>query len=139
MKVDWGCRDEVTEFVSSELGFSRGFSDCQTAAIRDEDGSLVAGVVFHDWSPETEVIEISCAAQDARWCQRNVMQQVFGYVFHFCQMCVFRVHEDNKRTRRLIRAFGAKEHLIPRLRGRDANEIIMTLTDDDWAASKYLR
>lgn len=100
---------------------------------------LVGGVVFHNWNPETGVIEVSAASIDARWATRGVMRAVFEYIFQTaeCQLAVARTGEDNKRTRRLWKALGATEYIIPRLRGRTASEAILTLTQEAWENSKF--
>lgn len=102
---------------------------------------LVAGVVFHNWCPESAVIELSCAADDRRWMTRRVMNAAFGYVFDGlgCQMAVARIHEANEAARKLWRGLGAQEFIIPRLRGKDAAEVIYTLTREQWAASPFKR
>lgn len=102
---------------------------------------LVAGAVFHNWCPESAVIELSCAADDRRWMTRRVMNAAFGYVFDGlgCQMAVARIHEANEAARKLWRGLGAQEFIIPRLRGKDAAEVIYTLTREQWAASPFKR
>lgn len=84
-------------------------------------------------------MEVTAAAIDSRWASRTVLRQLFGYVFNAAQLCVARTGTDNQRVRRLWKAFGAKEYIIPRLRGREASEAILTLTDDAWYASRFMR
>lgn len=135
----WGDNATVAEFVRQVCGESRSFGDCQAMGVINSDGNLVAGVVFHNWNPESEVIEVSAGAIDSRWATREVLRTGFGYAFSFCQMVVARTHEDNATVRRLWKAFGAQEVIIPRLRGRTASEAILTLTDDAWANSRFMR
>lgn len=134
--IVWGAN--VVPLVSGLLD-CRGFGECQTAAVVDAEGNFLAGVVFHNWSPETEVIEVSAAAVSPKWASRPNLQELFGYVFSIAQTCVARIHEDNERARRLWRSFGAQEFLLPRLRGRMASEAVEILTDDAWAKSRYMR
>lgn len=129
---------EVIPFVSELVGCRADFGNCRTAAVV-RDGEVIAGVVFHNWSPESEVIEVSAGATSPRWATRETLQGLFGYVFSVAQTCVARIHEDNERARRLWRSFGAQEYLLPRLRGRKSSEAVLLLTDDAWADSKYMR
>lgn len=138
MRVVWGHDDLVAAWVAEELG-GRPFGEHRAAAVVDGDGNLAAGVVFHNWNPEAEVIEVSAAASDPRWATRAVLSELFGYVFAVAQACVARTAEDNARVRRLWKAFGAQEYVIPRLRGRTASEALLMLTDDAWAKSKFMR
>ncbi len=124
----------VADFVARNIpGCGRGFTNCKAIGVLGEQG-LIAGVVYHNWAPEAGVIEMSCAATDARWLNKRILHTIFAYPFEEvrCQMVVTRVSENNKRMVRIFRAMGFDEHLIPRLRGRGENEFIFTLTDDAW-------
>ena len=139
MNVVWGLKEHVVPFVAQIDSLPGGFGNCQTAAVIDRKGNMVAGVVFHNWNPAAEIIEVSAASVDARWATRGVLQELFGYVFTHCQACAARTAETNRTVRRLWKAFGAQEYIIPRLRGRTASEAILMLTDEAWAASKFAR
>ncbi len=97
------------------------------------DGStLIAGVIYNKWSPEYGTIELSTAADSPRWLTRNTITAILGYPFSFCQMVIGQ-NEPESRMHKLWRRFGANEILIPRMRGRDRDCVITTLTDDQWA------
>lgn len=123
------------------VGLSRGFGECQTACVVNGENHVVAGLIFHNYDPDSGVMEVSAAATSPLWPQRSVLKEAFGYIFDRagCQMAVARCEQSNDRVRRLWKGFGAREHIIPRLRGRDAAEAILTLTDDAWSASKFMR
>lgn len=129
---------QVVPFVAALLNCQADFGNCRTAAVI-RDSEVIAGFVFHNWSPENGVIEVSAGAIDPRWANRSNLKELFGYVFSVAQTCVARIHEDNERARRLWRSFGAQEFILPRLRGREASEAVLLLTDDAWADSKYMR
>jgi hypothetical protein len=126
---------EVADFVAALLGFPRGFGECQAVGFLDAACVLEAGVVYHNWNPEAGVIEISAASTTRRWGTRGRLHMIFGYPFDHigCQMVVARHAEDNP-VRRIWKALGASEHVIPRLRGRDRAECIATLTVEKWRA-----
>ena len=130
---------EVVPFVARLAGVRPDFGNCRTMAVLDKNGGMVAGIVFHNWSPEHGVIEISAAAVTPKWATRAVLNTALDYVFAHCQMAVARIAEDNLQARRLWKGLGATEHILPRLRGRTANEAILMLTDDAWAQSKLKR
>lgn len=100
---------------------------------------IIAGVVFHNWSPEAGVMEMSAAADSPRWLSRSVLKAMHSYIFADagCQLAVMRVSEQNERMLRIGKAYGYTPHRVPRLRGREEAEIILTLTDDQWKASKF--
>lgn len=105
-------------------------------AVLDGSGRLVAGLVFHNYSPEYGVIEVSAAATDRRWATRTVLNAACDYIFAHCQMAVARTSMDNTATRRLWKAMGAEEIILPRMRGRMADEALQLLTSEAWNASK---
>ena len=106
-----------------------------------EDRKIVAGVAFHDFQPKAGVIEISGASESKRWLTRNVLKNIFGYVFNDarCQMCVARIDPDNTSLLRIFKAYGFNDIRIPRLLGRDKDQIILTLTQEDWEANRFNR
>ena len=100
---------------------------------------LRAVVVFHNYCPEAGVLEMSAAVESKRWLSRPVLRAMHGYIFDDagCQLAVMRVSENNMTMRRIAKAYGYDETLIPRLRGRNEAESILTLTDDDWNRSRF--
>lgn len=130
--------DRVAQWVANAIpGCSRGFGKCRALGVLD-DGELVAGVVFHNWSPEDRVIEISAASVSAKWMTRPVMDAAFTYAFDGadCDLVVARIHEKNTRARRLWRGLGADEFLIPRVRA-GAAEAVYTFGRDQWEVSRF--
>lgn len=125
-----------------------GFFVCREAniTIKDfcsmgvfEDGDLIAGTLYHNYHPESGVIELSSASVSKRWLTKSVINAMFFLPFTRlgCQLVVLRVSERNKTMIGIARKFGFSEVYVPRLRGRDESEYIFTLNDDDWRSSKY--
>ena len=136
----WGHSDVAIEFCRKMIpGCERGFGKAQGLCVIDQDLRLVGAVVFYDWDPDAGVMQLSAAATTPRWLTRGVMNATFDYVFRICgcQMVFARSDPENSSVRRMWQAWGAKEYEILRGRGRDKNEIVQTLTDDAWYASKY--
>lgn len=104
---------------------------------RDEQ---IGGVVFHDWNPEAGTMCMSSAGADG-WLSRSVLFAMHNYIFNIagCQLAVLQTSERNTVMQRIARAYGYRDTRIPRLRGRDEDEILWTLTDDDWRNSKFHR
>lgn len=102
---------------------------------RDE---TIGGVIYHDWNPEAGTMCMSAAGEPG-WLTRPVLHAMHAYVFDAvgCQLAVLQVSENNARMRRIGLAYGYTETRIPRLRGRNEAECILTLTDDDWRASRF--
>lgn len=141
MRLEWGHEDLALPYAAKKLDQPRGFGPCTAAIAVDAKDSVSAVLVFHNYQPEAGVIEVSAVADDARWAQRSILKDAFNYIYNQlgCQMAAARCDVSNERVRRLWKAFGADEYVIPRLRGRQKDEAILTLTDDAWRSSRLSR
>lgn len=117
-------------------GCERGFGEAAALVV---GSPVVAVVLFHNYSPEAGVMEMSAAAESPRWMTRPVISAMHRYIFEDarCQMAVLRVSENNKRMLRIAERFGYTPYRIPRLRGRHEAEVVLTLSDDDWKVSRF--
>lgn len=120
------------------FGRDNDWGPCGTLGVV-KGGNVVAAVVFHNWHPEHGVIEISAASNDRMWLSRRVLSEIFSICFeqHRCQLVVARMDPEAAHTRRIFRAYGFRETILPRFRGRDKDEIMMMLGDEEWRASKW--
>lgn len=130
--------ERVAEFASSVI-WDDGhdvFGPHSTMGVY-KDGELIAGMVYHNWHEKAGVLEISGGASSKHWLQPKVLKALFSFPFDMvgAQMVVMRVSEKDPTLVRLLKRFGFEGFLIPRLRGRDENEWILTLTDDAWRSS----
>lgn len=141
MQVVFGCDRQVGEWVAQQLG-QNGFAGYFMASIGVFDGpNIVGGTAFHNYYPREGVIEMTSACIDARWLTRRMIRAIFSYVFDLleCQMVVMRVSAHNSRMLNIGNRFGFSSYTIPRLRGKNEDEIIFTLTDDQWRSSPFNR
>ena len=139
MNLVYGHDKQVHDFVSHLIpGCERGFGPCKALGIQNDD-QLVGGVVYHNWNPESEVIEMSAAATTPRWLTRPVLHGIFSYPFDQIgvQLIVLRVSEHDKRLASILKRYGFESVSVPRLRGRDEAEIIYTLTDEKWRSNSF--
>lgn len=149
MRVYWG-HDSTDARTNANLAAwvgqklfgdkARGFGPCTTMAVFDEQ-ELLGVMVFHNYESAAGIIEVSGAANDPRWLTRPVLRQMFAFPFDElgCQMVVMRVSETNARLMRILTAYGFQSYRIPRLRGRNEDEIVFTLTDDRWRNNGFHR
>ena len=134
----------VVAFVAANAreeipGADRGFGPCSAIGFVDDRGQLEAGFIYHNWNPESGVIEISAASSNRGWATKEKLRAVFEYPFSFCRLVVWRTGEGNMRVRRLLRSLGARETVVPELRSPTEAEIIFTLNADQWQSSKFAR
>jgi hypothetical protein len=99
---------------------------------------LVAAVALHNWDQAAGVIEVSGASIDKRWLTRPTLWEIYNRVFNLigCQLVVQR-NDPDAPINRMCLSYGFNGYRIPRLRGRDRDEIVMTLTAEDWRANGF--
>lgn len=131
----------VGDFVSTIMFGHPGelVNYCSMGVLRN--GVLVAGVIYHDYYPNTGVVEISAASVDKKWMTRAVVRDIFRLPFDRlgCQMIAMRTSEYNHSVRCILERYGVKSITIPRMRGRNEAEILYTVTEEEWRFSPFMR
>ncbi|MEO1140745.1 MAG: N-acetyltransferase [Pseudomonadota bacterium] len=105
-----------------------------------KDRTLIAGVVYHDYSPEHGTIDYSGATDDPSWLKGATLHHMFAYPFERlgCQMVITVNSANNKRLHRQLRRLDHKAHYIRRLWGRDEDAIHWTFTKEAWEANAII-
>jgi hypothetical protein len=124
--------------VANLQGEERGYRNCKTIGVADEQGNFLGGVVFYNWNPEAGIIEMTASAVSRAWLSRRTLNRIGDFVFHECgcQMLLVHVRKSEERVLRILASVGFVFTLVPRLFGRELDGVICTLTDDDWYGSK---
>ena len=102
---------------------------------------IVAGFVFTNWQRSDGVIEVSGYSTRRDWASKPIVRAIFEYPFDDlgCRMVVARHSVRNARVRRIWRALGADEVILPRMRGDDEDEAVSLFHRDQWRASRFAR
>lgn len=105
------------------------------------NGAPICGILYHNYHPENGVVEMSIHSTSPRWMTRETVSHAMSVAYDQlgCQLAVARVSEQNNRAADMLRGIGFTGYLIPRLRGRDEDEWIFTMTDDAWKASRLYK
>lgn len=140
----YGHDDIVAKFVSDQIPSMRrrGFGACRALGMIEDDGKLVAGLVYHNFDPESGVIEMSGAALPGhQWLTRETVRRMYQYPFLQCgcQLVLMRVAADNERLLRQLAALNYAFTTIPRLLGRDRDAVLCQLTREAWEANKFCK
>jgi len=133
---------ETKAFVERGLWENkRQFGDCVAIGFANAVEGLVAGFVYHNYEPETGVIEVSGYSTRRDWCTKALLKVIFDYPFNQVgvRLVVARHSEHNKRVRRIWKSIGAKEYVIPDLRADGEAEVVSVLSRNDWMKSRFMR
>lgn len=137
----YGHDELVSHFVATLIPHARrGFGPNVKAIGIIDDGALIAGLVYHNYDPEAEIIEISGAALPKKnWLTRGTIARMFQYPFLQCgcQMVVQRTPADDERLLGILASYGYTLITIPRLFGRDRDGVVCSLTYEDWANNRF--
>jgi len=110
--------------------------------IANDDGDLIAGIVYFNYSPEAGTIEMSVEAlPKQRWLTKATLAVMFQYPFWDCgcQMLITKTSARSEHVLRMLAAMNFSLILIPRAGGRDEDGVIALLTYEDWVAGKFCR
>ena len=132
----------VADFASSRIWGEPGRFDRYCTLGIFSNQTLEAAIVYHNYDPRAGIVEMSAGALSKRWLSREVLREMYGIAFDSlgCQAVIARHAENRSDLRRMWKAVGAQEYVIPRLRGRDAPaEVVSVLTEEAWKASPYMR
>lgn len=146
MRFTWGLAekgeqtDRLAFLVADRIWPGKGhdFGPCRAIAIVNGD-QLAAGIIYHNYEPDAELLEISAAAWVPGWMTRHTLAAMFDYPFIACecQAVVHRVPDDDTAQHRMLAAYGHIRYRIPRLRGRDKADNIFVLTREAWASNAF--
>ena len=131
---------QICAYVGEKVwGEDRGFSIGTAMGVFDYDGNLAGAIIFHNYDRWAGTIEISGAAETARWLTRPVLWAMFDYPFNRigCQAVFMRVDPADRRLRRILTAYGFDYFEIPHLRGKGKPEGVYILSEDDWRANGF--
>lgn len=130
----------VLRFVEDGImPFGEGINDPQATTIGvEEDGDLVAGVIYHNYSGAYGTIELSAYSTTRSWTDRSVVRFLFDYPFYQlgCRQVLARHSEHNSRARRIWNALGGIEVRLPKMRSDTEDEIVAILTKQAWETSR---
>lgn len=104
-----------------------------------EDGKLKAVIAYNNYHPREGTVEIHGAANTSRWLTRRVLFEMYSFAFDSldCQTVIQRNDPDDTHLMRMLTVYGFDMFRIPRLRGRDKDELIFVLHDDVWRANGF--
>jgi RimJ/RimL family protein N-acetyltransferase len=151
LRLLFGHDADVTHWVCERIPhtairiphFDRGqvLGPCAAIGVLDEDGRMIAGVVYHNYDPFLAGIEVSCASDGARWANRETFRALLRYPF--TQLRCARITAATPRratsTRQFLEGLGfVREGSLRRAFGDD-NAIVYGLLREDWEQGRFCR
>lgn len=110
-------------------------------AIFGEDGTPLAGVVFHDFHPQYRSVSMSIAADSPKWLSKPIISGIMAYPF--TQLGAGRItaitapRESAASIWRFLLKFGFSQEGRVRKGLGDADAIVWGLLASEWRISKF--
>jgi RimJ/RimL family protein N-acetyltransferase len=129
-----GHTGKVATWVAAQIPHVDDFGPCEGIAVmRDE--YMVAGVIFHDYQPSCESIQLSMAAVSPIWARRKIIAGLLMYPFN--QLGVYRVWTgtpiSNTMALRVNEHIGfRREGVLNSMFGKGRHGVIMRLLKPDY-------
>lgn len=133
--------EDIANFVVSHMTRSDKKIDTdqyRATGIIDNDGNLVAGVVYRDYHPEYGKITMHCYSTQKNWLTKNIIMFLLGYPFLSCNCRIILLPVSSKNTslcEQLYR-FGFKANFVKDAYADGEDEIVFTLKKHDWQTHK---
>lgn len=137
--ADFVARSKIASGATTRAGFS---GPLKAIGIVNDDDELIAGLVYFNYNPEAETIDMSVEALPGhRWLTPTTLALMFQYPFLQCgcQMLITKTEARNAHVLRMLAAMNFSLIRIPRAAGRYEDAVVALLTYEDWVASKFCR
>lgn len=117
---------DVSDWVLARIPHVTDFGVCQSIGV-ESNGKLVAGVVYHDYQPAFESIQISMAADSPVWARKEIIASLLDYPFNQlgCWMVFTLTPIDNDLAIRVNQHIGIeKKTVLPHAFGRKRHGVL---------------
>ena len=132
------CLDDngiIVEWVRRKIGNVEDFGACEAMGLTKEDGSPLAGAVYHQFMPTYKTIMISFAAENPKWATHNTVGMFLRYPF--AQLGVHKlraaVAHTNVRSLKLTEGVGfTKEATLRDEFGKGVHAVMFRMLENDF-------
>jgi RimJ/RimL family protein N-acetyltransferase len=108
-----GCDEQVARWVVERIPHVDDFGPSVGIGVVNE-GRMLAGIVYHDYQPENQTIQLSMAAASPMWARRPIIAGLLKYPFE--QLGVYKVWTgtpaDNEKALKVNKHIGFKQEAI---------------------------
>lgn len=106
------------------------------------DGSVVAGVAFHDWQAAYGTMQCSMAADTPRWAAPGVLKAMFHYAFVTAgaNKLFTTIPHTNVRALRFNAGIGMRREAVLRHQfGPKQHAVIFSMMRAEWRRSRWVQ
>lgn len=124
-----GYTDKVAPWVAHHIPHVTDFGPCEALAVMRGD-YIIAGVVYHDYQPTCDSIQLSMAAVSPRWAKKEIIAGLLKYPFE--QLGCYRLFTatpiDNEKALKVNVHIGfTREAVLHSAFGKNRHCVIMRM------------
>ena len=119
--------DWVAERIPDVAEAYNNFGNCKAIGVLSDRRRIICGVVFHDYAPIAETMQLSVAASNPMWARKETIKQLLSYPFEQLNLfkCWIAIAHDNLMSLRTSDHIGFKHEAIMRNQfGKDRHAIL---------------
>ena len=113
----FGHDQAVAKWVGERLGIV-DFGLCTAIGFMHDELGMIAGVVFNNWHAPSDpgLMEATIESTSPRWCNRDTLGVIFGYVFNQvgCRRLTATTEAKNQPARAFLCHLGFREEGVMR-------------------------
>ena len=108
--------DWVAERIPDVAEAYNNFGDCKAIGVLSDRRRIICGVVFHDYAPIAETMQLSIAASNPMWARKETIKRLLSYPFEQLNIfkCWIAIPHDNLMSLRMTDHIGFKHEAIMR-------------------------
>lgn len=130
----YGEDEKIAQWVAQQIPHVSDFGPCIAIGVTS-DKSFLAGVVYHDYQPLCETIQLSMAAASPMWARKKNIAELLKYPFE--QLMCYKVYTttpaDNEPALRVNKHIGFKrEAVLAHQFGKGRHGVIMRMLLPDY-------
>ena len=135
MNLLFGNDEDVARWVGERIkSVGRdGFGPCSAIGVVSD--RLIAGLVFHDYQPDFENVQLSMAAESPMWAGHDVIAGLLDYPFNQlgCWMIYTLTPPENERALKVNEHIGLKRKTVtPHAFGRKRHAVVCQMTRPEY-------
>jgi RimJ/RimL family protein N-acetyltransferase len=119
--------DWVAERIPDVAEAYNNFGECRAIGVLSDSKRIICGVVFHDYAPIAETMQLSVAASNPMWARKETIKQLLSYPFEQLNLfkCWLAIAHDNLMSLRTSDHIGFKHEATMRHQfGKDRHAIL---------------
>ena len=136
MRTVWDMTPEISAWVAKRIPHAHGRMGnvYYAVGVISEDLVPIAGVVYSDFYPDYGTIQVSVAADTARWATHGIVAEILAYPFFQlgAQKVWSAMPHDNTRAIRFNKGIGFKQEGILARQFGDKHAVITRMFAEDY-------